>query len=50
MEAAMKILISSFVLIAVFIAVEIMPAGQRSDRHTENSFVVAQGYCPNGRC
>jgi hypothetical protein len=44
----MKTLVSSLVLVALVLAVEAIPP--RSNPPTQDGFVLAQTYCPNGRC
>jgi hypothetical protein len=50
MEADMKTLVSSLLLAAAIIAAAVATCGPRAERQVEDSFAVAQRYCPNGRC
>jgi hypothetical protein len=49
-EASMKVLFSLLLLAAVIIAARGGPLEMHHDPLMKNSFVVAQRYCPNGRC
>jgi hypothetical protein len=50
MEAHMKTLIVAAMLAVVAVASENAPVASDRNTHTDGSFVIAQRYCPNGRC
>lgn len=46
----MKALLASALLIAVFLVAEMLAAGPRPDAQPDGNLVVAQRFCPHGRC
>jgi len=50
MEAHMKKLIVAAMLAVVAVASEHAPVASDRNTQTDGSFMIAQRYCPNGRC
>jgi hypothetical protein len=50
MEADMKALLTMALVTAMIVAVQTAPAGPRPDPAADQSFSVAQRFCPNNRC